>query len=88
MVRIFFLYIMPLLLPTVIYMAWIRQQIQKNKDFRYKAVPLPILLIIGIMVIAVILGAFMLDERSSPDATYSRAQFKDGVLIPAKLEEK
>ncbi len=86
--RIFFLYILPILLPAVVYITWLRINIKKSKNIEYKIVPLPLLLITGVILAVVIMMALVFDGGQAGEASYTRAKVENGKVIKGTLEKK
>ncbi len=81
MLRIVFFYILPFILPTVLYLLWARHS--GKKDF-----PLAPLLIAGAVLLGISAEAFALWDRSPAFSHYEAPKFKDGLIIPAQVGNK
>ncbi|MGD9638643.1 MAG: hypothetical protein AB7U85_06250 [Alphaproteobacteria bacterium] len=87
--RRFLLYILPLILPSLIYFGWKHlKQLSGRKDEKtaLSDVPWAILIIIGAILAIVFLGFFTMGEKAPTSAKYEPPRYEDGKLIPAKMK--
>ncbi len=88
MIRIILVNLLFLLLPLIIYFAYVllRQSPEHNNDGILTNAPIFWLLAVGValmLMAIVILGRW---EGGEPGKTYVPPQFKDGVVIPGHYE--
>ena len=78
LLRIVFFYILPFILPTILYLIWAKKS--GGKD-----IPITALLIAGAILLGISTGAFALWDKSPAFSSYEAPKFKDGLIIPARL---
>jgi hypothetical protein len=78
MLRIVFFYILPFILPTILYLLWAKKS--GNRD-----IPVIALLIAGAILLGISAGAFAFWDKSPAFSHYEAPKFKDGQIIPAKV---
>ena len=78
MLRIVIFYILPFILPTVLYLIWAKKSGSKD-------IPIAALLIAGAVLLGISAGAFALWDKSPAFSHYEAPKFKDGQIIPAKV---
>jgi hypothetical protein len=81
MLRIVFFYILPFILPTILYLIWAKKS--GGKD-----IPIAALLIAGAILLGISAGAFALWDKSPAFSHYEAPKFKDGLIIPAQVGNK
>ncbi len=91
--RIFFLYVLPFLLPLTAYLAWAWYRATYVKKHGGNAPeiekgPWPFLLFLGALLAFGVMGATALIRGADPDATYTPSRYEDGRIIPGQLDEK
>ncbi len=93
MIRVFFLYILPIVLPSVMYFCWIAyihkfkegapdkaQMISKGPWFR--------LVLAGLVLMAIGLVTAAITGGMSPQGTYQAPYAKDGKIVPGQMVPK
>ena len=93
MVRIFFTYLLPFLLPLTVYLLWVWYRVSYVRKHGGEAPdiekgPWPLMLLLGALLTMGLLAATALMRGADPDATYTPPRFEDGRVIPGQLEEK
>ncbi len=87
MIRILFTYIVPVLLPTVLYFAWLRVARRTGKDGVTTEVPWTWLLGAGVLLMAVILAGMTLMGEGRTDRVWVPAHTDaDGRVVPGHFE--
>lgn len=92
MVRIFFTYLIPFLLPLFVYLCWVWYRMRYAEKHGGEAPvlekgPWPLLLFIGAVLALTVLGATALLRGGSPDATYVPPRLENGRVVPGQLED-
>ena len=93
MVRLFFVYLLPLMLPALVYLAWYRFERRRVEAGR-RVEPLPpveeapwlVLAAIGVvfaMMVAVVL--IVLDGNAPTGSHYEPPHLEDGRVVPGRL---
>lgn len=80
MIRILFTYILPLLVPTVIYFLWLRF----SSGTQEREHPWPWLIGAGVLLAAIVLAGLAL-LGGTPDGVYEPAHLEDGKLVPGQI---
>lgn len=93
MIRVFFLYILPILLPSVLYFGWVlffhkpdegtpdkRTLINEGPWFR--------LIIAGLGLMIVGLAITAITGGMSPEGDYQAPYMKDGEIVPGQMRPK
>lgn len=91
--RIFFIYVLPFLLPLTAYLAWAWYRIGYAKKHggdapQIEKGPWPLLLLLGAVLAFGGMAATALMRGADSDATYTPSRYEDGRIIPGQLEEK
>jgi heme A synthase len=92
MVRIFFTYLIPFLVPLAAYLVWAWYRIAHAKKHGGEAPviekgPLPWLLLAGAVLTLVLMGTTALLRGGDPDATYVPPRYEDGRIVPGRMED-
>ena len=82
--RIFLTYIVPLLLPTALYLLWLRFAPATGGE---RGVPWLWLAAAGILLAAIVLVGLVL-SGGSPDGVYVPPHVEDGKIIPGQMLPK
>lgn len=80
MIRILLTYIVPLLLPAVLYFLWLRF----SGNAQPRQVPWSWLAIAGVVLVAIVLAGLAL-LGGTPDGVYEPAHMENGVLVPGRI---
>ncbi len=92
MSRIVLQYVLPLLVPFVIYGAWLALSRSKARPAgadaapEWREAPWTWLLIAGLGLLIASLVGLALVDGASPEKTYVPPQFIDGEIVPARTE--
>ncbi len=93
MIKTIFIYILPLVLPLTIYLAWAWYRIGYVKKHGGEAPkieqgPWPFLLLLGAILTVALMATTALMRGADPDATnYIPPRYEDGRVIPGTMEE-
>lgn len=93
MIRIVFAYIVPFLLPTIVYAAWLWYRARYVETHEGNAPglekgPWPLTLFLGAVLVLIILGATAIMSGGSTDGRYVPPHLEDGEMIPGHLEPR
>ncbi len=93
MIRILFAYIVPFLLPTAVYAAWVwyRTRYVKTHEGRAPGLekgPWPLTLFLGAVLVMIILGATAILSGGSVDEHYVPPYLESGKMVPGHLEPR
>ncbi|MDA1090622.1 MAG: DUF6111 family protein [Proteobacteria bacterium] len=94
MFRIFFTYVLPLLLPTAIYMIWVWRA-RRNHDHdsddaipELQKGPLFWSMVLGFLLMAVGLATLALTSGDPPDSgVYQSPRLQDGKVVPPSYKQ-
>jgi Family of unknown function (DUF6111) len=86
MLRILLQYLLPLILPALVYLAYVAI-VRGGKVDRLGEAPWLQLSIAGVLLLAVSLVAWGLTTGSSPDEVYVPPRFEDGRVVPSTTVE-
>ena len=87
MLRFFLHYLLPLLLPFLIYLAYVALTRGRTPGWLDQA-PWQTLAITGVALLAVSLVSWGLLTGSPPEEDYVPARFEDGRVVPGKTVER
>ncbi len=87
MLRFLFQYLLPLLLPFLIYLAYVALTRGRTPGWLDQA-PWQTLAITGVALLAVSLVSWGLLTGPPPDEDYVPARFEDGRVVPGKTVER
>ncbi len=87
MIRIFFIYIVPLLLPSLVHFGWLMwQRRQKGADTSptelFLGMPWVWTLLVGFILVILLILIFGFGDGAAPGAQYLSPRFEDGKIIP------
>ena len=89
MIRIFFTYLLPLLLPTVVYFMFLlpaqRRAMTRGGEASWEKTPWMLLAAAGVSLLGLTLGALALHDGESPWSHYDPPHMEDGHIIPGKF---
>jgi hypothetical protein len=88
MLRVFLTIVLPLVLPTAIYVGWlvIAHRVQRAEDVRWVELPWVWLAGVGAVLLAVVLFAVNLHFGTSETGTYVPPRWEDGRIVPGHIE--
>ena len=86
MIRIFFMYIIPIILPSILFFCWAKF-IQKDANLA-RTGPWFGLLIAGLGLMALGLTITAIMGGTTPDGKYNSPYLKDGEVIPGQMVPK
>ena len=88
MLRVFLTIVLPLALPTGIYVAWlvIVQRAQREGGVRWAALPWIWLAGAGVLLLVVVLFVVHLHFGTAQTGTYMPPRWEDGRIIPGHIE--
>lgn len=82
MLRIIVFYVIPFIIPTLLYILW-------AKKYGKKDIPFLSLIITGSILMGIVAGATALWQDSSPAySAYHAPKYQNGKIIPAHIENK
>jgi hypothetical protein len=92
MIRVFFTYLVPFLLPLAAYLAWVWYRTAHAKRHGGEAPPIeqgpwPLMLLIGALLALTLMGTTALLRGGDPNSTYIPPRYEDGKIVPGHLED-
>ena len=92
MSRFFVTYILPLALPTLLYLLWVlpamRRAKKEGRDYPvWEETPWLLLFAAGVILLFLILFLFSTNDGGPPWAEYTPPHMEDGVLVPAEIAD-
>ena len=99
MLRVFFTIVLPLVLPTALYLVWVRlshspraegsqQESERGGTVRWTALPWVWLAAAGALLLALTLFVVTVHFGSSQPGTYVPPHSEDGRIVPGHIEPK
>ena len=90
MLRVFFTIVLPLLLPTAVYLAWLHVAHRSQQDgvVRWAALPWLWLAGAGVLLLAVVLFFVTVHFGTSRPGTYVPPRWENGHIVPSHIEPK
>lgn len=85
MIRVFLFYLIPFLLPFVMYAIYLYFDRRAGGTKGWKLTSASIVAIIGLLLMSISLFILGLTTGSPPEGTYVPPQFKDGKLIDSTI---
>ncbi len=89
MIRIFFTYLLPLLLPTAIYFMFMipaqRRAKARGEEASWEKTPWLLLATAGVSLLALTLGALALHDGEPPWSQYDPPHMEDGHIAPGQF---
>ena len=88
MLRVFLTIVLPLVLPTAIYVAWVAIAYRARRDgaVRWAALPWVWLAGTGVLLLAVVLFVVTVHFGTSETGTYVPPRWEDGRIVPSHIE--
>ena len=96
MLRVFFTIVMPLVLPTALYLVWVRvahwspggspQESPQGETLRSAALPWVWLAAAGVLLLALVLFVVTVHYGTSTPGTYVPPRWEDGRIVPGHIE--
>ena len=88
MLRVFFTIVLPLLLPTALYLVWLRIAHRSQQDGAVHWVALPWLWLAGAgaLLLALVLFVVTVHFGTSTPGTYVPPRWEDGRIVPGHVE--
>ena len=90
MTRILIQYLLPLLLPTLLFFAWSmltrRRRAANAPDAEVRDTPWLWLAIAGVVLLGASLVTVALTSGSEPTGTYQSPRYEDGRIIPGRVK--
>lgn len=88
MLRVFLTIVLPLALPTGIYVAWVVtvQRVQRDGEVRWAALPWVWLAGAGVLLLLVVLFVVHLHFGTAEIGTYVPPRWENGRIIPGHIE--
>jgi hypothetical protein len=96
MLRVFFTIVMPLVLPTVLYLVWLRvahwsqrwspQGSQQGETLRSAVLPWVWLAAAGVLLLALVLFVVTVHYGTSQPGTYVPPRWENGRIVPGHIE--
>ena len=90
MLRVFFTIVIPLLVPTAIYLVWLRvgHRQQAAEDVHWRALPWVWLAGAGALLLALVLFVVTVHFGTTAPGTYVPPRWENGRIIPGHVEPK
>ena len=90
MLRVFLTVVLPLLLPTAIYAAWlyIRRWLTQGEAVRWTALPWVWLGLAGVLLLAVVLVTVTVHYGEPEAGRYVPPRYEDGHVVPSQIEPR
>ena len=89
MLRVFLTIVIPLLLPTAIYLVWLRAgHRQQAEGVRWRALPWVWLAGAGALLLALVLFVVTVHFGTTAPGTYVPPRWENGRIIPGHVEPK
>jgi hypothetical protein len=90
MLRVLLTIVLPLLLPTAIYAAWVvmLQWSARGEPLRWTTLPWIWLSIAGVLLLGVVLAVVTVHFGESDGGTYVPPRYEDGRVVPSHIEPR
>ena len=90
MLRVFLTIVVPLLLPTAIYAAWVAtlQWSARGEPLRWTTLPWVWLAVAGVLLLGVVLVVVTVHFGESDGGTYVPPRYEDGRVVPSHIEPR
>ena len=88
MLRVLLTIVLPLLLPTAVYVAWIgfMSRSANRERVRFGTLPLIWLALIGLVLLAAVLVTVSVHFGGTPSGRYVPPRYENGEVIPPHIE--
>ena len=88
MLRVLFTIVLPLLLPTAIYVGWlvVAHRVQRNGTVPWVELPWIWLALAGAVLLVIVLFVVNLHFGTSETGTYVPPRWEDGRIVPGHIE--
>ena len=92
MLRVFFTIVLPLVLPTALYLVWLRfanwspQEEQPSEAVQWAALPWVWLAGAGVLLLAIVLFVVTVHFGTSQSGTYVPPHSENGRIVPGHIE--
>lgn len=92
MLRVFFTIVVPLVLPTALYLVWLwvargaLQEREEGATLRSAMLPLVWLAAAGVLLLALVLFVVTVHHGTSQPGTYVPPRWENGRIIPSHIE--
>jgi hypothetical protein len=88
MLRVFLTIVVPLLLPTAIYIGWlvVAHRVQRSGDVQWVELPWVWLAVAGTVLLVVVLFVVNLHFGTSETGTYVPPRWEGGRIVPGHIE--
>jgi hypothetical protein len=96
MLRVFFTIVVPLLLPTALYLAWLRvarwsprgasHELPQGETLRSAVLPWLWLAAAGVLLLALVLFVVTVHYGTSQPGTYVPPRWENGRIVPGHIE--
>lgn len=78
--------VIPLVLPTIVYILWVKYQLKQNPNANIRVKkPWFWLISTGCVLTITVMLFFGLSQGKDPDGTYQPPVYKDGKIIPGHM---
>jgi hypothetical protein len=90
MLRVFFTIVLPLLLPTAVYLAWLQfaNWQRQSERVRWTALPWVWLVGSGVLLLALVLLVVTVHFGTSQPGTYVPPRWENGRIMPGHIEPR
>lgn len=88
MLRVFFTIVLPLILPTAVYLAWLRvaRRSQQDRAVRWAALPWLWLAGAGAVLLGIVLFVVTVHFGTSQPGVYVPPRWENGRVVPGHIE--
>ena len=89
MIRVFFTYLLPLLLPTAVYFMFMlpaqRRAVAQGGEASWEKTPWVLLAVAGVSLLGLTLGVLALHDGEPPWSHYDPPHMEDGHIMPGQF---
>ena len=88
MTRILLQYVLPLILPTLVFVGWalLTRRRKAGQVFAWEGGPWFWLILAGVVLLAGVLSYQAITGGSAPGGTYVPPRYEDGRVVPAEVK--